>query len=318
MRVLVTGANGFVGRELCHTLSESGLAVRAAVRTPTAGLAAAEQITVGDIGPDTDWSNALQGIDAIAHLAARVHVMRDRATDPLREFRRINVLATERLARIAAQHGVRRLVLVSSIKVNGERTAVNAAFLDDDMPNPTGPYALSKWEAEQGLQRVAAETGLECVRVRPPLVYGPGVKANFLQLMRLVARGVPLPLGAIDNRRSLIFVGNLTSAVRQCLTHPAASNGVFLIADGEDLSTPELIRRMGRALRRPARLIRVPRSLLRLAAGLTRRTAMLERLTDSLLVDDSGIREKLDWTPPYTVDQGLAKTAEWFLGTDRP
>lgn len=313
MKILVTGATGFVGRELCHTLTAAGFPIRAAVRTTTPALAVDEQVKIGDISADTDWSAALEGIDAVAHLAARAHVMRDLADDPLRAFRTVNVAGTERLARSAAARGVRRLVFLSSIKVNGERSSHGTSFSDADVPAPREPYGISKWEAEQTLQQVAAETGLESVILRPPLVYGPGVKANFLTLMKLVARGVPLPFAGIDNRRSLIFVGNLTQAVQQCLTHPQAANQVFLVSDGDDLSTPELIRRLGAALHRPARLFPAPRLLLKLIASLARQSKSLERLTESLTVDASRIGHRLDWTPAYSVEQGLRETARWFL-----
>lgn len=312
MNILVTGAGGFVGRELCRTLTDAGLGVRAAVRTPTADLAASQQITVGDIGPGTDWSAALRNIDTIAHLAARVHVMRDGAADPLQEFRKINVAATARLAHCAAEHGVRRLVFVSSIKVNGEQTSVQGGFSEADAPAPADPYGVSKWEAEQALYQATADAGIETVILRPPLVYGPGVRANFLQLMKLVARGLPLPFGRIDNRRSLIFIGNLTSALQRCLVHPNAANRVFLVADDEAVSTPELIRRLGLALHRPTRLFPAPHGLLRLAARLAGRTAALQRLTESLVVDSSHIRRLLGWSPPYSIDRGLAETAQWF------
>lgn len=319
MRILVTGANGFLGRALCQTLTDAGHTVRAAVRTPTPELANVEQVITGDIGSDTNWSAALRGVDAVAHLAARVHVMREVAVAhaPLQAFRRINVAATEKLARSASDHGVRRVVFVSSIKVNGERSPPGRAFSEADTPAPREPYGVSKWEAEKTLQRVASETGLESVILRPPLVYGPRVKANFLNLMKLVARGVPLPFGGIDNCRSLIFLRNLTDALHQCLAHPQAANQLFMVSDGEDLSTPELIRRLGLALHRPAHLLRVPEGLLRLIARVAGQTNALARLTESLTVDASRIRHRLGWTPPHSVAQGLQETAEWFLHEPR-
>lgn len=313
MRVMVTGAAGFVGRELCRTLTTAGLPVRAALRREPAPPLAMDSIPVGEIQPDTDWSTALHGIDTVVHLAARVHVMRDRVADPLQEFRRINVAATEQLARSAARMGVRRMVFTSSVKVNGDRSAGSAAYSEGDAPRPADAYGFSKWEAEQALQRIAAETGLEVVIVRPPLVYGPGVKANFLLLMKLIARGFPLPLGSVDNRRSLIFVKNLTAALLRCIEDPRAANQVFLVSDGEDLSTPELIRRLARAMKRPARLIPFPPHLLRIAGRLLRRTETVERLVGSLAVESSKIRSLLDWSPPHSVDRGLTETADWFL-----
>ncbi len=230
--VLVTGANGFIGRALCDVLAASGRRVRKAVRMPVPGLP--DAVAVGDIGPDTDWRTALEGVSGVVHLAARTHVLRETATDPLAEYRNINVAGTERLARSAAAGGVRRLVFVSSVKVNGERTE-ERPFTEDGAPRPDDAYGVSKWEAEQALSRIAAETGLEVVVLRPPLVYGPGVKGNFLRLMNLVARGVPLPFGAVDNRRSFIYTGNLDRRHRQGARRAAGR--------GQDLSRE---RRRGR------------------------------------------------------------------------
>lgn len=313
MKSLVTGAAGFVGSALCRELSASGFSVRAAVRTASPPLPGIEQAVVGTIGPETDWREALDGIDAVVHLAARVHVMRDRSSDPLSAFRRVNVAATERLARTAAAQGVGRLVFVSSIKVNGESTSPGRAFSEQDSPAPADAYGQSKWEAEQMLRRIASEAGLESVILRPPLVYGPGVKANFLNLMTLIARGIPLPLGGIANRRSLLYLGNLTDAIRVCLSDDRAANRTFLLSDGEDLSTPDLIQRLAHALHRPSRLLPIPRWLLASGARLVRQTAAFERLTGSLVIDSSLIRQTLDWSPPCSVDQGLAETAQWFL-----
>lgn len=312
MKILVTGASGFVGRELCRTLCGQDMSVRAALRTATQDLPVSEQSIVGSIAPDTDWTQALAGVDAVVHLAARVHVMRDRAVDPSTEFRTMNVAATEHLARSAAACGVRRLVFMSSVKVNGETSLADSGLSESDPPAPADPYGRSKWEAELALQRIAATTSLEYVVLRPPLVYGPGVKANFLSLMRWIAGGVPLPLGAIRNHRSLVYVANLTDAIRVCLTDPRAANRTFMISDGEDLSTPELIRRLAGALQRPARIFPVPGAWLSVAARITGQTASLERLSGSLRVDSSGIRRTLDWLPPYSVDQGLRETAQWF------
>lgn len=270
-----------------------------------------EVAPVGSIGPDTDWGAALSGVDTVVHLAARVHVTDETAADPMAAFRQVNVLGTERLARSAAAAGVRRLVFLSSVKVNGEGTR-GRAYTEGDAPAPEDGYARSKWEAERGLARIADETGLEVVVLRPPLVYGPGVKANFLALMRAIDRGLPLPLGAIDNRRSLLFVGNLADAVVRCIGHPGAAGKTFLLRDGEDVSTPELIRRLARALERPARLFPFPPALLKLAAGLAGRREAADRLLGSLTVDDSRIRRELGWAPPHGLDQGLRITAAWY------
>lgn len=306
--VLVTGANGFVGRAVRTVLRQAGHATLPAVRRPS-GLA--EERVVGDIDPATDWRAALSGVESVVHLAARVHVMNDSAMDPLTAFRSINTAGTLNLARQCAAAGVRRFVFVSSVKVNGEERA--APYTEADAPAPEDAYALSKWEAEQGLRQIAAETGLEVVILRPPLVYGPGVGANFLALLRAVARGMPLPLGAIDNRRSLIYVGNLAAAILCCLEHPAAAGKTFLVSDGEDVSTSGLVRRMAAALGRPARLLPVPPALLRFAARLAKKSALAIRLLDSLTVDSSAIRRELGWSPPFTLDEGLRETAAWYL-----
>jgi nucleoside-diphosphate-sugar epimerase len=312
--VLVTGANGFVGRGVVDALSKSSFGVRTAVRhSSRASSLAGHEAVVGDISPDTQWEEALLGVSMVVHLAARVHVMHDTTTDPLTEFRKVNVLGTERLAREAARAGVRRFVYVSSIKVNGESTnAHSGAFAEKNAPNPQDPYGVSKWEAEQALHRVAQETGLEVVIVRPPLVYGPGVGANFLRLLKLVHKGVPLPFGLINNQRSLVYVGNLANAIITCLEHPAATGQTYLVSDGEDVSTPELIRHVAHALGRPARLLAVPPALLRVAGQLTGKSSEVERLLDSLVIDSSKIRRELGWAPPFTMEQGLAETADWY------
>ncbi len=313
-RVLVTGANGFVGQAVCTVLSEAGYTVRAAVRSsdrlPGRSFEG-EVVTVGDIGSDTRWEPALEGISAVVHLAGRVHVLRETFQDPLAEFHKINVLGTERLARMAADEGVQRLIYVSSIGVNG-RTTGSRPFTEEDVPAPHNPYAFSKWEAEQALGQVTAETGMEVAILRPPLVYGPGVKANFLRLMKLVNRGVPLPLKSIENRRSLLYVGNLASAIMTCIDHPGAAGKVFLISDSEDVSTPELFSRIASALGRSVYLLPFPPLLLRMAGRLTGSLSALEPLLDSLTVDSSKIRRVLNWRPPYTISEGFRDTASWF------
>jgi nucleoside-diphosphate-sugar epimerase len=310
-RVLVTGATGFVGRHLCAALAARGVGVRAAVRgrpeVPVPG--AAEVVEVGDIGPATAWGAALDGVDAVIHLAARVHVMSDDSADPLSEYRRVNTAGTERLARQAAAAGVRRMVLASSVKVNGEETAPGAAFGASDVPAPADPYGVSKHEAEEALFSVA---GIEGVVVRPPLVYGPGVRANFLALVRAVDRGVPLPLGRISNRRSLVYAGNLADALALCAAHPAAAGRTYLVSDGEPLSTPGLVRALARALGRPARLLPVPPAALRAAGALAGRRAAVARLCGSLVVDDAPLRAELGWAPPLGVDAGLAETVRAY------
>jgi UDP-glucose 4-epimerase len=243
------------------------------------------------------------------HCAARVHVMAESVADPLAEFRRVNVQGTLNLARQAAAAGVRRFVFVSSIKVNGEATQLGRPFMADDAPAPLDAYGVSKMEAEQGLLETARQTGMEVVIIRPPLVYGPGVKANFAAMMRWLRCGVPLPLGAIHNQRSLVALDNLVDLIVTCLTHPAAANQTFLVSDGEDVSTTELLRRMGQALGRPARLIPVPVSWLKLAATLVGKPDVAQRLCGSLQVDIEKTRRLLVWTPPISLDEGLRRAA---------
>ncbi len=306
MKILVTGANGFVGNVLCSELRASRLTVRAAVRTEN--FSGSDVVRVGAIDDKTDWTDALRDIVVVIHLAARVHVMTDKASNPLAEFRRVNVAGTENLARQAARAGVKRLVYVSSIKVNGEATEGVRKFSELDAPVPQDPYGVSKYEAEQALHRVAAETGLEVVIVRPPLVYGAGVKGNFAQILKVLALGIPLPLASVGNRRSLIYVGNLVDALILCATHPAAAGQTYLVSDGDDVSTPELLRELGDAMGHPARLLPCPQALLKLAGRLTGKADQVERLLGSLQVDSDKIRRELGWTPPYTPQQGLQLT----------
>ena len=312
LHVLDTGANGFVGRAVCAQALARGLTGRGAVRSPCVLPAGAECQVLEGLAEQSDWRAALAGIAVVVHAAARVHVMADTATDPLAEFRRVNVQGTLNLARQAAAAGVRRFVFISSIKVNGESTQPGHPFTADDAPAPLDPYGISKGEAEQGLRELSAETGMEVVIIRPPLVYGPGVKANFAAMMRWLQRGVPLPLGAIYNQRSLVALDNLVDLIVTCMTHPAAAHQTFLVSDGEDVSTTELLRRMGQAMNRPARLIPVPASGLKLAATIVGKRDVAQRLCGSLQVDIEKTRQLLGWRPPLTFDQGLKKAAEGF------
>ncbi len=316
MRVLVTGATGFIGQTLCRKLLRTGHGVIAAVRRDTGLPEGCEIRVVGNTRPDTDWREALEGVDAVAHLAARVHVMRERAADPLAAFRRTNVEGTLRLARSAAEAGIQRFIFLSSVKVLGEATP-DRPFTDSSPPDPRDPYGVSKWEAEIGLAEIANETGMEVVVLRPPLVYGPGVKGNFRSLMRFVDRGLPLPLAGIENRRSLLYVGNLVDAIALCLSHDAAAGKTYLIRDGEDLSTAELVRRLAAVLGRRAPLFPVPKAVLRLAAGCLGRTTVVDRLLGSLVVEDRMIRRELLWAPAFTVDHGMAETVAWFQAVRR-
>jgi UDP-glucose 4-epimerase len=264
------------------------------------------ELVISEIDGSADWRYALGGCGVVVHLAARVHVMHDTAADRLALYRTTNTDATLNLARQAAQAGVKRFVFVSSIKVNGEGR--DAPYRETDVPAPEDAYAISKWEAEQGLWRIAQETGLEVVILRPPLVYGPGVKANFRRLLDIVERGWPMPLGAIRNHRSLLYLGNFVDAIRVCVEHPAAAGQTFLLDDGGPVSTPELIRAVARAMGRPARLLPVPVAVLEFVGALLGRRAAVSRLTGSLWIDDSLIRTRLGWTPPYSMEAGLAAT----------
>ncbi len=311
--VLVTGANGFVGNALCEALIASARRVRRAVRVARPGLS--DAVATGDIGPDTDWRPALEGVGSVVHLAARTHVLHETAADAQAEYRRINVEGTRRLAQMAAQAGVRRLVFMSSIKVNGEAT--ERPFTERDVPRPEDAYGRSKWETEQALAQVTAETGLEVAVLRPPLVYGPGVKGNFLRLMDVVARGTPLPLGSIENRRSLVYVGNLVDAIVKALDAPGAAGRTYLVSDGEDVSTPDLVRALAQALGVRPRLLPCPPALLQFGAALAGKRAELARLTGSLQVDSAALRRELDWRPRCTLAQGLAETARWYYSPSR-
>lgn len=311
--ILVTGATGFVGRALCERLKGRD-ALRIAVRNPIAGAwAEPSDVVQAALDPAQDWRPALEGITTIVHCAARVHVMNDDAADPLREFRRINVDGTLRLATQAAEAGAGRFVFISSIKVNGESTVPGQPFTAAQAPAPIDPYGVSKWEAEQQLRKLSAETGMELVIIRPVLVYGPGVKANFLNMMKWLYKGVPLPLGAIHNKRSLVSLDNLVDLIVTCIDHPRAANQTFLVSDGEDLSTTELLQRMSQALGKQPRLLPVPAWMLETAAKFAGKKSIAQRLCGSLQVDISYTRERLGWTPPVSVDTALRKTAQHFL-----
>jgi nucleoside-diphosphate-sugar epimerase len=313
MKVLVTGATGFVGGAFLRRLAADSACkgVVAAVRRKAESWPElVGQALVGDMLPTTDWGLALQGIDAVVHCAARVHVMQDDATDPLQAYREVNVNGTLNLARQAAQAGVHRFVFVSSIKVNGEATQPGHPFSADDVPSPLDPYGVSKLEAELGLREIEAQTGMEVVIVRPPLVHGPGVKANFASMMRWVARGMPLPFGAIQNARSMVALDNLVDLLVTCLTHPAAAGQTFLVSDGEDVTTTELLRRTAQAMGKKAFLLPVPATVLELGASLLGKRAVAQRLCGSLQVDIEKTRRLLGWSPPLTLDQGLKKAVE--------
>lgn len=311
----VTGSSGFVGSALLRRLAAetadtscSLLALtRGAKRAPRSALAGVRYVPVGDFAGPLAWPAVLSGADVLVHAAARVHVMADTATDPLAEFRRVNVGGTLNLAHQAAVAGVRRFVFVSSVKVNGEATTTGQPFTDQDGAAPQDAYGISKMEAEQGLRLLAAETGMEVVIIRSPLVYGPGVKANFAALMRAVQRGWPLPLGAVHNQRSLVALDNLVDFIVTCVTHPQAANQTFLVSDGQDLSTTELVRGMAQAAGVPARLLPVPVWALQAGASLLGKGDAVQRLCGNLQVDISKARSLLGWVPPISVEEGLRR-----------
>jgi nucleoside-diphosphate-sugar epimerase len=309
-RILITGAGGFVGRTLTTALDNAGRNWIAATRRAPAA-SGIPHVVVGDIGPNTDWHTALQGIDCVVHLAARTHVLDERSSDPLAAYRHINLLGTATLARQSAAAGVRRLVFLSSIKVNGEATT-GCPYTEGDVPQPLDAYGITKREAEDSLRRIGTDTGMDIVILRPPLVYGPGVKGNFLRLLQAIARGLPLPLASISNRRSLIGVGNLAEAIITCVDSPPATGNTYLVSDGEDVSTPELMIRIARAMGKTPRLLPCPAALLNLGAALLGKNAMAMRLTGSLQIDNSRIRRELGWQPRYSLDQGLNATAQWY------
>jgi len=308
-RILVTGASGFVGQALVPALLEQGYLVRAAVRsigsTPSAeGL---DVFVVGEVGARTDWSSALVDVDFVVHCAARAHVMKETESDALAAYRSVNVDGLRRLAEQAASAGVRRLVYLSSIKVNGQQTVAGAPFLLSDTPAPEDPYDISKWEAEQALWAVTANKCLEVVVVRPPLVYGKGAKGNLGRLLKLMRLGVPLPLGAVQNQRSLIGLDNLVDLLIRCVYHPAAAAQTLLVSDSEDVSTPDLLRHMAAGLGRSARLLPVPVSVLRLTGRALGKQSEIDRLVGSLQIDSHSACELLDWTPPVSLAEGIQR-----------
>ena len=306
MKILVTGANGFVGKSLSAELFGQGHTVQAAVRTKVAPIENVETTIVGEVNGSTDWSQSLAGVSTVVHLAARVHIMRDSAADPLAEFRAVNVHGTLNLARQAAAAGVRRFVFLSSIGVNGAVTELGKPFTTDDKPAPHSFYAISKHEAEMGLRDIAAETGMQVVIIRPPLIYGANAPGNFGSLLRVLSRGVPLPLGlATHNRRSFVALDNLVNFIITCVHHPNAANQTFLVSYNEDVSTADLLRRMAVALGVPSRLIPVPLCVLNLSAKLLGKADVAQRLLGNLQVDITKNKTLLGWQPPLGVDEGL-------------
>ncbi|WP_421864514.1 UDP-glucose 4-epimerase family protein [Marinobacter adhaerens] len=306
-KVCVTGGTGFVGSRLVEKLKCHGYTVVAPVRSQNSE---ADGPVVGDIDGQTDWISVLPDVDTIIHCAGRAHIMNDNSSDPLSEFRKINVEGTLNLARQAIAAGVRRFVFLSSIKVNGELTSGGEVFRESDTPKPSDPYGISKLEAEIGLLELARHTDLEVVIVRPPLVYGPGAKGNFASMLRLVKKHIPLPLGAVRNKRSLVALDNLIDLIITCVEHPAAINQVFLVSDGDDLSTTELLRAVARAMGKSSRLLPIPADVLMIGAAVLGKKAVAQRLLGSLQVDISKARDLLDWEPPLSLEEGLFKAVE--------
>jgi nucleoside-diphosphate-sugar epimerase len=314
MKILVVGASGFVGGHLVRRLAADGISVRAAVHRNRTNLPAGIEIAENvNLEGSFDWVSAIQGCDAVVNLGARVHVMRETNANAMEEYRRVNVEGTMSLARQAADAGIRRFVFLSSVKVCGESTGPGEAFVETMTPRPLDPYGISKLEAERELIKLGRASGMEIVILRPPLIYGPGVRANFLSMMRWLRRGLPLPFGCIDNRRSLIGVDNMVDLICTCLRHPAAAGEVFLANDGQDLSTPELLRRLSEALGTKARLLPVRVGILEGVAALAGQRALAQRLCLSLCVDGRKVRETLNWHPPFSVDEELRRTARAFL-----
>lgn len=315
LRILVTGATGFLGRALVSRfIADGNYNLRAAHRSRRQQYAGnVEEIRIGELSAETEWRDALSAVDVVVHTAARAHIMREEASDPLTEFIRINTEGSLNLAAQAAAAGVRRFIFISSIKVNGESTPAGRPFTAADTPAPRDPYAISKRRAEEGLRKIATTTGMEMVIIRPPLIYGPGVKANFYSLMDWIYHSRPLPFGAVRNKRSLVALDNLIDLIVTCIEHSAAAGETFLVSDGEDLSSPELVRRLGIALDKPARLFPVPGWVLRAAAIVIGKRTTAQRLLDSLQVDIGKTCAMLNWHPPRLVDAALRDTGRYFL-----
>ena len=310
--VLLTGSTGFVGSSIEEQLQGTGYHLLPLVRfinRKTPGNATA----IGEIDTYTNFSNVLTDVEVVIHCAARAHIMNEEVADPLSEYRRVNVDGTLNLAQQAADAGVKRFVYISSIKVNGESTSGSVPFTEKDTAKPLDPYGVSKYEAEEGLKKIAADTGMEVVIIRPPLVYGAGVKANFLNLLKLSNTGLPLPFGLVNNKRSMVYVENLVDFIVKCIDHPAAANQTFLISDNDDLSLNGLLKIIRSSMNKPTRLIPVPVFLFKLAGLIFRKQDVVDRLVGDLQVDSSKAMSLLDWNPPYTVEQGIQATVDSFL-----
>ena len=315
MKILITGASGFVGQSLIPTLKHHNIQVRQVAREQAYSNQEHSNIDefyyVRDFAEKDVWQAALSDCDVVIHLAARVHVMQDVAVNPLEAFLAVNLQGTVNLATAAAKAGIKRFVFVSSVKVNGEFTQ-NQPFAESDLPNPQDPYAISKYEAEKALRQIEKETGMQVVILRPPLIYGAGVKANFAALLKLVDKKLPLPLANINNKRSFIYVNNFVDVIITCATHPNAAGHTYLVSDGENVSMPQLIKKIAIALNKPSYLFPFPISIMRFFAKLVGKAASVDRLTESLVIDSLKIRRELGWKPPFTMAEGLQVTADWY------
>ena len=314
-RIAITGANGFIGKPLADFLERNGYCVTRIIRREESFSVNSPKnpVVICDLTKDTNWNSTLEGMDTLIHLAARVHVMRDTLDDPLTEFRQVNTNTTLNLAHQAAKAGISRFIYLSSIKVNGEETNLGHPFSENDQPAPQDAYAISKLEAEQGLYEIAKTHELDVVIIRPPLVYGPGVKGNFLRMMQWVILGAPLPFHSIQNKRSLLGLDNLLDFIGTCIEHSAAANEVFLVSDGVDLSTPGLLHCVGDALGKPVRLFSVPQKLLEISLQIMQKRNLSQRLLGSLQINLNKANKMLGWIPPYHIEEGLKKTAQEFL-----
>ncbi len=315
--ILITGATGFIGSAVCKTLRTNkndhhySLIGTTRSSSQSVGPGRIPLCHIGDIGPDTNWSLPISKADFVIHLAARVHLMKDGTRSPLQEYRKVNTEGTINLAKQAATAGVKRFIFISTAKVGGATSPIKG--LDETSPaKPQDAYSVSKWEAELALFKIAKTSKMEVVILRPPLVYGPGAKGNFETLIRAILNNRPLPLDAIDNRRSLLYVYNLANAIALSLRHPNAANQVFFLSDNETISTPNLIRKIAKGLGKNPRLFYLPIPLLRLAGKITRKSSSIERLVESLTINNSYVSNQLGWHPPFTTDEGLSRTAAWF------
>ena len=314
-KILITGATGFVGRALFENLkSKKKYFAHLTTRTNQEELfEGGKAFNIGEIDPNTNWKDALDGVSCIVHCAARAHMMEKKQTDSLNAYRRINVDGTRNLAKQAALRGIKRFIFLSSVKVNGEETIASKSFKYDDIPQPQDAYGISKWEAEQALLEVSKKTGLELVIIRAPLIYGVRIKGNFLRLLDLIYKEIPLPLFNINNSRSFIGLDNLVDLIIHCIDHPKAAGKTFLVSDDEDISTPALIRKLSKIMGRSARLFSFPISILKLTGYLIGKTPEVNRLIGSLRVNSSHTRKILEWNPPFSLDEGLEKTVRWYL-----